>query len=136
MDNEVLLDKMDKTLQFIVNTSGGSTMPNFKQYNPDLWSRDSEYIMAIDKLIEDKFVKVDENGGGEVIHRPTIHGLTFNGYSASFLQSKRVDTLENLHRENQTNMVSLTRWIAIAAILSGGYYLWELLKPILGYFFH
>lgn len=115
MDKKLLVTRLDQTLKFVVTTPDGTTMENFRQYNPALWERDNQYLMAFKKLKDDKFIEEDPNAGGRIIYRATIIGSMFIGYE----KQQTLDDLNSKHIANNTRWLLWGTWFAgvLAALL-------------------
>jgi hypothetical protein len=119
MDKKLLVARLDQTLNFVVNTPDGTTMENFRLYNPMLWERDNQYLMAFKKLIDDKFIEEDPNGGGQIIYRGTIIGAMFIGYA----KQQALDDLNSNRIANNTKWLLWGTWFA--SVLAALLLLWQ-----------
>jgi hypothetical protein len=93
----------------------------------------------IDQLLDDKYI-MSVGEGEHLMYIIRIEGLLFDGYEQQIIsrisENERLEKLESDQMAIQTNMQTLTFWIALGAIVAAAYYLYYLIIPIYDHFFY
>jgi len=146
------LTKLDVVLMFLYVQTYMQTLDEIhKGVYEYVESDDNEVSLILGKLEKDSFIVKQELPIHDVRSAKMVNvyhfAITFDGkiflkqggYSLEAIrlseQNKRVEKLESDQMAIQTNIQTLTFWIAAGAIIAAAYYLYCLIIPIYDHFF-